>query len=61
MGKRYTYSTIWEEGIWKFFIFMELKPFFYYFVITKILNMSSEKLKIVLLDQYSPRKIPTAL
>ena len=32
---------------------MELEPFFYYFVITKKLNLSNEKWKLVYLDQYS--------
>ena len=32
---------------------MELEPFFYYFVITKTLNLSNEKWKLVYLDQYS--------
>ena len=40
---------------------MELEPFFYYFVITKTLNLSHEKCKLVYLDQYSPIKTSQAL
>ena len=39
---------------------MELEPFFYYFVITKALNMSNDKWKLVQLDQYSPIKTSKA-
>ena len=31
------------EKLWQFFIFMELEPFFYYFVITKTPNLSNVK------------------
>ena len=58
-----------EKGIWdndihtaqdrskilcQLFIFMELDPFYYHFVITKTMNLSQAKLKILQLDQYSP-------
>ena len=32
------------------------KAIFYYFFITKKLNLSNEKWEIVYIDQYSPRK-----
>ena len=35
---------------------MEIKTFVYYFVLTKTLNMSNEKWKVVYLNQYSKRK-----
>ena len=35
---------------------MELNPFPYYFVITKIENMSNEKYKLAYLNKYSPKK-----
>ena len=31
--------------LWKFLIFLELEPFSYYFVFTKIINLSSKKWK----------------
>ena len=40
---------------------MKLEIFPYYFVITKMLNLSNEKWKLVYLDQYEPTKIPKAL
>ena len=43
--------------LWQFFIFVELEPFFYYFVITKTLNMSHVKFILAYLNQYSPMKI----
>ena len=47
--------------LWQLFIFMKPKPFFYYFMIAKTLNLSNEKCKSVYLVQYFPRKISTAL
>ena len=43
------------------FISMELEPLFYYCVISKTLNTSQEKQKLVQLDQYSTIKIPKYL
>ena len=40
----------------QFFIFMELEPFSYYFVITKILNLSHVNKEMVWLKQHSPIK-----
>ena len=40
---------------------MELKPLFYYVAITRTLNLSNDKWKIVYLDQYLPIKIPKSL
>ena len=39
--------------LWSFFIFMELKPFFYSSVITKTLNLSNVKYKWAYFNQYS--------
>ena len=47
--------------LWQLFIFMELEPFFYYFVIIKTLDLSQEKYNQVQLDQYSPTKISKSL
>ena len=38
--------------LWQLFIFMEVEPFLYYFMITKTLNTSHEKNKMMRLDQY---------
>ena len=45
----------------KFFIFMEIELFFYFFVITTNLNLFRDKCKLVYLYQYSPRKISRSL
>ena len=42
--------------MWQLFIFLELEPFFYYFVITKTLNPRNEKWKLAYLIKYSSRK-----
>ena len=47
----------WRKILQQLFIFMELKPFSYYFVIANKLNLSYEKNELVQLDQYPPRKI----
>ena len=41
----------------QFFIFMELDPFYYYFVITNTLNLSNVKYKWAYTNQYLPIKI----
>ena len=38
---------------------MDLDPFLYHFVITKILNLSHEEWKLVQLDQYAPIQYQT--
>ena len=55
MGQQYPYSKIWEKILRQLSVFMELEPFFYFFMITKTLNLSCKKYKLVQLDQYSPR------
>ena len=55
-------KSIWDNDIystqdrrkmlWQLFIFMEVEPFLYYFMITKTLNTSHEKNKMMRLDQY---------
>ena len=45
--------TIWKKTIVKFFISMELEPFFCYFFIDKTLSMSSDKYLLAYIDQYS--------
>ena len=47
--------------LWKLFIFMELEPFSYYFVITKTLSWSNEKRKLVYLNKCLPIKTPQVL
>ena len=42
--------------LWELFVFMELKPFLYYFVITKTQNLSNQKYKIAHFNKYLPRK-----
>ena len=37
----------WRTLLWELFVFMELEPFFNYCVITKTLNLSHEKYKLV--------------
>ena len=48
--------TLWEGKFRQFLIFMELEPFTSYFIFTKTLNLSNEKLEFFYLDQYPPRK-----
>ena len=43
MGQWYPDSTIWVKNIVAFFLFMELEPFFNYFVFTKTSNLSRVK------------------
>ena len=43
-----------RNTIWQLFIFMELEPFIYYFVITQTQNMSDVKYKLAHLNQYPP-------
>ena len=47
--------------LWRFFIFMELELFPYYFLITKTLSQSNDKWKLMYLNQYSPQKSTQAL
>ena len=42
--------------LWWFFIFMDLEPFFYYFVITKTPNMRHVKYILAYINQYLPIK-----
>ena len=42
MGQRYPYPARWEKILWYLFIFMEIEPLFYYFMITKMVNLSHE-------------------
>ena len=52
LTQKKTSKDLWENYIYTlqyarkifffFFLFMELEPFFYYFVITKTLNLSNE-------------------
>ena len=51
----------WDNGIhnlqygrkilWEFFIFIEIDPFLYYFVLSKTPSLSKEKRKLVFLNQ----------
>ena len=52
MGQLYPYSKVWEKILWLFFIFIELEPFCYYLVITKIPNLSNVKWKLAQSEQY---------
>ena len=61
IGKWYSYSTKWVKIMWQLFIFMELDPFPYYFGVTKTMNLSHKKWKLVYMDQYSHIKISKAL
>ena len=45
-----------REKLWRFFIFLELEPFSYYFLITNTLNQSNDKYKLAQLNQYSSRE-----
>ena len=56
MGQQYIYSTRQGGKLWQFFIFIQLEPISYYFVITKTLILSHVKWKLMQLDQYSSRK-----
>ena len=55
MGQISPYSKIWKKHIWQLFMFVQLEPLCYYFLITKTLNMSNVKYKLAYLNQDSPR------
>ena len=50
-----------DEKNHQLLMFMELEPFFYYFEITKTLNISNVKYILAYLNQYSPIKTAKAL
>ena len=61
IAQLYTYSTIRENTIVAILHNYGAKTIFYYFVITKELNLSYVKYIVPYLYQYSPRKISKAL
>ena len=58
MGKQYPYSTIWEQNIVVVIHIFGARAIFYYFVITKALNLSHKEYKLMWLDQYPRKKKP---
>ena len=57
MGQQYPYFTIWEQNIVAILQIHGARAIFYYFEITKTLNVCHMKQKWVYLKQYSPIKI----
>ena len=56
LRQKYPSLQYGRQVLWKFFIFMGLKQFSYYFVIPKTPSLSNKKWKLAYRNQYSKRK-----